>query len=184
MLEVGAVPAEDTLLCLPALERATTKTGINLDGPHRFRDFDILRADANRMSCFSDDSFDTVLCNSVLEHDKHFWLSVGEMHRVTRPGGLIAIGVPGFATLTLERKALRLARILDRLQLPRALVDALEASTLTLQIHSFPGDYYRFSEQAVREVFLDGLRDTEVRTLLAPPRIVCAGVKGAGVKPR
>jgi SAM-dependent methyltransferase len=179
VLEVGAVPAEDTLLCLPALAGAKTKIGINLDGPHRYRDFDILRADANRMSCFSDESFDTVLCNSVLEHDKHFWMSVAEIHRVTRPGGLIVIGVPGFAGIPRGRKTSRLMRILYRLQLPGAMVASLEASTLTLQPHFFPGDYYRFTEQVVKEVFLDGSLNIEVRTLMLPPRIIGAGIKPA-----
>jgi hypothetical protein len=90
VLKVGAVPAEDTLLCLPALAGSKTRIGINLDGPHRYRDFDILRADANRMSCFSDECLDTVLCNSVLEHDKHFWLNTGP-----QPGcGPASPGVP------------------------------------------------------------------------------------------
>ena len=177
MLEVGAVPAEDTLLCLPALARAKTKIGINLEGPHRYRDFDILRADANRMSCFSDESFDTVICNSVLEHDRRFWMSIGEMHRVTRPGGLIVIGVPGFAATSRERKTSSLVRILYRLRFPGSMVDSLKASTLTLQVHRFPEDYYRFSEQAVKEVFLDGLGDIEIRTLMVPPRIIGAGIK-------
>ncbi len=87
VLEVGAVPSQDSLLCLPALAGAKSKVGINLDGPSRYADFEILRADANALTCFADESFDTVLCNSVLEHDKHFWKSLSEMKRVTRPGG-------------------------------------------------------------------------------------------------
>ena len=51
---------------------------------------------ANRMDAFEDEMFDLVLSNATLEHDKHFWLSVAEMHRVLRPGGLLVIGVPGF----------------------------------------------------------------------------------------
>jgi hypothetical protein len=40
VLEIGAVPAEDTLLCLPCLRGASSKTGVNIDGPSRFRDED------------------------------------------------------------------------------------------------------------------------------------------------
>jgi len=177
VLEVGAVPSADTLLCLPAIARAKSKVGINLNGPSRYADFEILRGDANALSCFADESFDTVLCNSVLEHDRCFWLSLSEMNRVTRPGGLIVIGVPGFATLPIERRASRLARLLRRLGVAHALLDPAEASTLTLRTHAFPGDYYRFSPQAVREVFLEGLLDTELHTLMLPPRIIGSGVK-------
>ena len=177
VLEVGAVPSQDSLLCLPALAGAKSKVGINLDGPSRYADFEILRADANAMSCFADESFDTVLCNSVLEHDKHFWKSVSEMKRVIRPGGLIAIGVPGFVTLPIERKASRVARILRRLRVSRALLDPMDASTLTLRTHAHPSDYYRFSPQAVRDVFLDGLIDTELHTVMLPPRLIGVGIK-------
>ena len=177
VLEVGAVPSQDSLLCLPALAGAKSKVGINLDGPSRYADFEILRADANALTCFADESFDTVLCNSVLEHDKHFWKSLSEMKRVTRPGGLIVIGVPEFTTLPFERKASRLASILSRLGVSRALLDAIDASTLTLRTHTFPSDYYRFSPQAVRDVFLDGLIETELHTLMLPPRIIGVGIK-------
>jgi SAM-dependent methyltransferase len=163
-------------LCLPALAGAKSKIGINLDGPGSYADFKILRADANALTCFADESFDTVLCNSILEHDKHFWKSVSEMKRVTRPGGLIVIGVPGFTTLPIERKASRLVRILNRLGVSRSMLDFLDASTLTLRTHAFPSDYYRFSPQAVRDVFLDGLIDTELHTLMLPPRIIGVGI--------
>ena len=51
------------------------------------------------------------------------------------------------------------------------------AATLTLRTHDYPGDYYRFSPQAMREVFLPDLRDVTVQTLMVPPRIIGAGVK-------
>lgn len=155
---------------------------MNLDGPHRHRDVEILRADANSLASmpgFGDDSFDTVLCNSVLEHDRFFWRTLAEMKRVTRPGGVIGIGVPGYAKLPLERTASRLARTLAWIRVPGRIRDPLGASTLTLQIHDHPGDYYRFSPQAVAEVFLEGLVDTELHTLMLPPRVIGFGVKPA-----
>ena len=94
-----------------------------------------------------------------------------------RKGGLIAIGVPGFNTLPVERTASRLARILSRLGVSQAALDAMDASTLTLRTHNFPGDFYRFSPQAVTEVLLDGLLDKEVHTLMLPPRIIGVGIK-------
>jgi len=177
VLEVGSMPSPDTLLCLPCLRDAKSKTGINLDGSFTMGDFEIGRANANCMSCFADESFDTVLCNSVLEHDRHFWKSIGEIFRVARAGALIAIGVPGYTVLPVERTLSRAAGALRRAGISGARLDAMDASTPTLRIHLYPGDYYRFSPQAVREVFLDGLVETEVRTVLLPPRIIGAGVK-------
>ena len=88
----------------------------------------------------------------------------------------MVIGVPGFTTIPIERKASRLARVIHKLGAPRALLDAMDASTLTLRTHAFPEDYYRFSPQAVLGL-LDGLLDTEICTLMLPPRIIGAGVK-------
>jgi SAM-dependent methyltransferase len=179
VLEIGALPTDDTLLCLPALAGARSRIGVNLDGPHRHGDFEILRADANSLASlpgFGDATFDTVLCNSVLEHDPFFWKTLAEMKRVTRPGGVIGIGVPGYAKLPVERRASRLAAALSWIGVPAGILDPLRAATLTLQIHNHPGDYYRFSPQAVAEVFLEGLEAPEVHTLMLPPRVIGFGV--------
>jgi len=180
VLEIGAVASDESLLCLPALRGARSKVGVDLDGPHAHADFQVLAVDANDMRCFPDASFDTVLTNSVLEHDRYFWRTLAEIERVARPGALIVIGVPGFAKLDLERLASRAARLplvgsLLRRRLPAAL-----ASTVTLQVHDFPADYYRFSPRAARDVFLERLDAPEVRTLLIPPRVIAIGVKRGG----
>jgi len=163
VLEVGATPDESTLLNLPALTGAREKIGINKAGASRFKEFSILEADANAMTCFPDQRFDVVLSNSVLEHDRYFWKTLVEIRRVTRPGGLIAIGVPGYSQ-----------------QPPRGILfggDALRHSTLTLRVHNFPGDYYRFSEQAFREVLFEGMEDVAIRNVLMPPRIIGVGIR-------
>ncbi|KKN43888.1 hypothetical protein LCGC14_0698370 [marine sediment metagenome] len=49
---------------------------------------------ANDMPEMYAEYFDWVLCNSMLEHDRHFWRTVAEMKRVLRPGGVLIIGVP------------------------------------------------------------------------------------------
>lgn len=188
VLEIGAVASGDSLLCLPSLRGARSKVGVNLEGPLAYADFEVRAVDANDMRCFPDGSFDTVLTNSVLEHDRYFWRTLAEIERVARPGALVVIGVPGFEKLAVERLTSRAARLpvvgtLLRRGLPMAL-----ASTLTLHVHDFPADYYRFSARAAREVFLERLDDAEVRTVLVPPRILAAGVKrrvaGKGDPPR
>lgn len=180
VLEIGAVPSGDSLLTLPALAGATEKVGVSLDGPSRHADFEIVRGNANDLAAFGDARFDTVLCNSVLEHDPRFWRTLAEIRRVARPGAVVAIGVPGYAPVRPSRWMRRL-RAVGRLPGLRsslgAWAEARLVSTPTLVVHEFPGDYYRFTEAAVREVFLEGLRAPEVRRVLTPPRFVGSGVR-------
>lgn len=180
VLEIGAVPNDESLLCLPSLRHASRRIGLNLDGPCQGPGFDVVRGNGNslpRDDGFADDTFDTVLCNAVLEHDRCFWKTLDEMKRVARPGGVIGIGVPGYDKLPVERKVSKISRMLSRIGVPAAVLDPWRASTLTLQIHNYPGDYYRFSPQAVAEVFLEGLIKPEIRTVLTPPRIIGFGIK-------
>ena len=117
-----------------------------------------VKGNANDMQdVFDDDHFDLVVCSATLEHDKHFWLSVGEMQRVLKPGGLLIISVPGYVKNP-ERDQGR--------------------ATHTYRVH-YEFDYYRFSEQAVREVFFDGMSRVRVKPVMFPPRIF-----GHGYKPR
>ncbi len=178
VLEVGAVPSEHSLLCLASLQHATQKIGINLDGPYEYKDFKILKGNSNCMECFDDTSFNMVLCNALLEHDKYFWKTIAEIKRVTKPGGLIVIGTPGYTYL----KAEKLKSILKKIPGVRKLqsadrLDALFRATITFEVHNFPGDYYRFSEQAFKDVFFDGMSDVEVCSIMVPPRIIGAGIK-------
>jgi SAM-dependent methyltransferase len=177
VLEIGAVPGESSLLCMKSLSGATEKVGINLDGPHRYQDFTILKGNANTMDCFEDGQFNTVLCNGVLEHDKFFWKTLREIRRVAAPGSLVVIGTPGYTRLpaipervdkTLLLRALRKLRWLD-------FVPAIFRSTPTLEIHAAPGDYYRFSAQTFREVFFEGMQAVEIRSVLVPPMLIGAG---------
>lgn len=174
VLEVGAVPHAGSLLNLDALTDASSKLGINLDGPHRYGDFEILRVNANDMGCFPDARFDTVLCNAVLEHDPYFWKTVSEVRRVTKPGGLVVVGVPGYCKLPFEKPYRYLMR---RIPGVHRYLNALVTSTLTQYIHLAPGDYYRFSKDAVRDVLLEGMIDVEVGSVLMPPRIIGSGRK-------
>ncbi len=104
VLEVGAIPSNKSLLCMKSLGTATEKVGINLDGPHKFKDFKIHKGNANSMNCFEDERFDIVLCNATLEHDKYFWRTIAEIKRVTKPGGLIVIGTPGYTNNSKVKK--------------------------------------------------------------------------------
>jgi len=178
VLEVGALPDDDALLNLPALRGASAKIGINVTRGGRHRDFEVVVGSAHAMDGFPDASFDTVLCNATLEHDPEFWKTVAEVNRVTRGGGLIAIGVPGFGSPDLEHRA---RRLLHRIPVLRRRWRAVAAvSTLTFHLHDFPGDYYRFSRQAVATVLLRGLEDVRVESVLLPPRLIGSGFRPGG----
>ena len=176
VLEIGATPDDSTLLNLPSLNTAREKIGINLAGASRHNDFSIIEANANAMTCFPDQRFDVVLCNAVFEHDPFFWKSLAEIRRVTKSGGLVAIGVPGYRQLPFEKTVRHWLAKLPRSR-PHRDGPALQHSTLTLAVHNFPGDYYRFSEQAVRDVFFEGMQEVEIRSVLVPPRIIGTGIR-------
>jgi SAM-dependent methyltransferase len=175
VLELGATATADTLLTLPALRDARSKVGLGLTGG-RGADFTILRGNANHMP-FAAGRFDTILCNSMLEHDRRFWLTLAEIRRVARPGAVVILGVPGYVV---ARRS-RMLHLLEHLGVPRLPVigrrlEVALASTPTLVVHDFPGDYYRFSAQAMREVLLAGLREVAITEVLSPPRLIGSGI--------
>ena len=155
-LEVGGMMGEDSLLRFPELAGAE-RVCLNLVELPSDDEVTAVTGNANDMDVFDKESFDLVVCCSTLEHDKRFWLSVAEMKRVLRPSGLLVIGVPGYVKDEQRDQG---------------------RSTLTYRVH-YRFDYYRFSEQAVREVFFDGMERVRVRAMMTPPRLI-----GSGYKPR
>jgi SAM-dependent methyltransferase len=155
-LEVGGLMGADSLLRFPELAGAQ-RYCLNLVDQPSDREITAVKGNANDMSMFKRDWFDLVVCCATLEHDKRFWLSVAEMKRVLRPGGLLVVGVPGYIKDP-ERDQGR--------------------STLTYRVH-YAFDYYRFSEQAMREVIFEGMERVRVRPIMTPPRLI-----GHGRKPR
>lgn len=177
VLEVGAWPGADALLNMPCLRHLPERVGLNLEGAD-CGDFRIVQGNANEMTAFTDGRFPAVLSNATLEHDRDFWKTFSEIHRVTAPGGLIAIGVPGHAGMGLHTDAPRslFGRVMKAFTRSRY-ADLVLASTLTLGVHNLPGEDYRFSEQAVREVFMGGLAGVQTRLVLNPPRVIGWGRK-------
>jgi SAM-dependent methyltransferase len=101
----------------------------------------------NMRGVFADGQFATVLCNAVIEHDKYFWRSLDEMKRVLAPGGILAIGAPGY----IARRQLK----------DNVVNDKLKKATITFDLHSTP-DYWRFSRMAFKEVICEGLEVLEI----------------------
>jgi SAM-dependent methyltransferase len=178
VLEIGAMPSPMTLLNLPSLKNAPEKIGINLAEASQYGEMTILQGNANSMIDFPAERFDTVLSNATLEHDRFFWKTIAEIRRVTKPGGLIVLGAPGYGRPGAEKWVKRIVRNIPFLgQSLRRRFEFLFASTLTLHVHNFPGDYYRFSAQAFREVFFEGMDEIEIFLLLRPLRIIGAARK-------
>ncbi len=158
-LEVGA--GAWTLLSIPTIDHSP-RVALNLrfDRPsEQLRRTIRVVGNGNRLP-FADASFDCVLSCSALEHDKYFWRSTAEVHRVLRPGGYFVVGVPIYMTLPGDK----------------------DFTTLTYARHgrAYDADYYRFSEQAVREVFFEGYAEVtdEVVVRQQPnPYLVAAGRK-------
>jgi SAM-dependent methyltransferase len=154
-LEVGGLMGEDSLLRFPELADADRYCLNLLEQPSE-QGIAAVKGNANDMrDLFDSDWFDLVLCCSTLEHDKRFWRSVSEMRRVLRPGGLLVISVPGYIKDPETDRG---------------------RSTLTYRVH-YSYDYYRFSEQAVRQVFFEGMERVRVRPFHTPPRIFGHGYK-------
>lgn len=195
VLEIGAVPTSDSLLNIGVFGGVSKRVGINLDGGESYsigdagqaNDYEIIKGNANNMTGFEDDSFDVVICNSVFEHDKFFWKSISEIRRVARDGALIVIGIPGYDKLenlkpvmprrvrgSFKRRVKYKARQFATKVLRRVFPE-LSTETPTLCVHNWPGDYYRFSPQALKEVFFEGMKDVEIYSVMVPPRVIGIG---------
>jgi|SRR5712692_4652948 len=188
VLEIGAgVDASQTLLSV--LARASDRNyecvGIDLaveNIPTKLP-YELRQMSGNDMQDFDDASFDAIICNATLEHDRMFWRTLAEVRRVLKPGGFFYVGVPGYPRRRnrLQRAALRpqaggrLGRVPGLKQLSeRARLSQL-AGVGTLWYHAAPHDYYRFSEDAVRDVFLEEMHCLTLRYVLWPVRILAVG---------
>jgi SAM-dependent methyltransferase len=159
-LEVGA--GQRTLLSLPPFRnsRRVAFNMIEFESPgSELRACERRVGNSNAMPFFSDGEFDCVLSSSVLEHDKYFWKSVSEIDRILAPGGVFVVGVPIY----------------------RALPTDWFNTTVTFKRHGlhYNADFYRFSEQAVREVLLDSLEPGPALLVRRYPNpyYVAAGIK-------
>jgi ubiquinone/menaquinone biosynthesis C-methylase UbiE len=159
VLEVGA--ANWTLLSIPIFQSGK-RVALNL----RFDDISEQLSQAERVIgnsnslTFDDGSFDCVMSCSVLEHDKYFWRSTQEIRRVLRPGGYFIVGVPIYMTLDTDK----------------------DHTTQTYARHglAYNADFYRYSEQAVREVFFENYSEVTDEIIVRKhpnPYLVAAGRK-------
>jgi SAM-dependent methyltransferase len=159
VLEIGA--SAWTVLAIPLLQHAR-KIALNL----RFNDVSALSQQAqlilgnSNALGFPNETFDCVISCSALEHDPYFWRTVAETRRVLKKGGVFVVGVPIYRTLPTDYRR----------------------TTLTYARHgvAYNADFYRFSEQAVREIFFEGYAAVTDEVLVRRypnPYLVAAGRK-------
>lgn len=170
VLEVGTLPDTSSLLNMSILSSVRKKIGINLVTSGVYKDFEVIKCNANNMHIFQAESFDLVLSNATLEHDKYFWKSVSEMRRVLKKNGLMIIGVPTYSIV---------GGIWDKIGKIRFSPEVFQYATFTSRLHRSlgVGDYYRFSEESIREVFFEGFNNILTLELLSPPRIIGWGFR-------
>ncbi len=158
-LEIGA--GGWTLLSIPIFAQAR-RVALNLRFDkltEQLEKTERVIGNSNTME-FPDETFDCVMSCSAIEHDKYFWKSIAETKRVLKKGGLFIIGAPIYMTLPTDK----------------------DYTTLTYARHglAYNSDFYRFSEQAVREVFFEGYSEVtdEIIVRREPnPYLVAAGRK-------
>ena len=139
-------------------------TGEYIGIDHREGDNVDIALNGNDMSAhFEDESFDWVLCNSVMEHDLYFWLTTAEMKRVLKPGGILIVGMPslGFSHHGVSD---------DILVNPWIATNPEGAGIY---------DYYRFTKAAYYRFFLKDYLEVEVLNVdrCGSPRLCAAGRK-------
>lgn len=76
------------------------------------RNIGFVAADAYQLP-FEDASFDVVFAHALLEHLSDPQQSLREFHRVTRPGGFVALCSPDWEALDLEPHSMRLGRAIE-----------------------------------------------------------------------
>ena len=95
----------------------------------------------------------------------------------------LCLDEPKLFAISIQLKRLeRIKRILRRISLIRGLrsnqyLNMFFYTTITFELHSATGDYYRFSPQTFKEVFFEGMSNVEIHTIMLPPRIIGVGIK-------
>lgn len=91
------------------ISREQLETVRRLAQGREIMNLDFLAASATRLP-FADHSFDVVFSHALLEHLREPEQAVREFHRVTRPGGFIALCSPDWDNFQLEPHPARVAR--------------------------------------------------------------------------
>ena len=116
--------------------------------------YDRIQAEMNDIPCV-DASFDLIVANAVFHHSENLLETLTEMHRLLRPGGMIYVHVPNYASLTIHLGVSRFAynEPLGHLNYftPRTLAAMLRRAGFTrVRLHS---DHLEYQDFVHREPF-------------------------------
>ena len=164
-LEIGAT-SDTTLLNLPELVNSGPLLAINSDPQACTSTIKCLSG--NDLSSFPDNHFSLILCNSVLEHDLFFWKTLNEISRVSAPGAHLIIGVPSYGKMGNWQQLLNKYQAWLKIFLPKN----LNAASITLGLHSYPNDYYRFSDNAMKHLLNSDWENIQQINCMQPPRVI------------
>ncbi len=167
ILSVGDSARPHAILNMPYFRENKDKIdsqGLNIDKKHcgTYNHFTVHHGDGNTMTQYKDEEFDCVLSFMMMEHNPKFWLSLSEMKRVLKKGGLLIVAVPGF------HKSCQMPAYEDSL-------DKYPMSTV-YGLHGHP-DCYRFSPHFLMYVVFEDFAEQKVYDVLRPPRLVGIGYK-------
>jgi len=165
VLEIGATP-KTALIDLPELHHHDERIAINAD-PHACN-ARIMHLNSHDLSDFADEHFSMILCNAVWEHDLFFWQSLKEITRLCQARGLLILGLPSFGAMQQWQNHLGYKKHLLRFLLPRE----WQAASLTLGLHHYPDDFYRFSASAIRQLLKDDWQILEQIECMQAPRLI------------
>jgi len=77
--------------------RKIMKNAVNLD-KRRLKDVDVIHDLEETPLPFKDNEFDIIFSNHVLEHIKNLIPLMEDLHRITKPHGILKINVPHFSS--------------------------------------------------------------------------------------
>lgn len=174
ILNIGAGAREYDPLNFPYFrehEKEVELIGVNIaeNQTGTYGNFSVVRANAHEIP-FDHEYFDCIICNAMMEHDPKFWLTLSEVRRTLKTGGLFIAGTPGYVNKPLKKWIPFLPGF-------GSYKYDLSQATITYTVHDAPGDYYRFSEQAFRDVVFEGFENVNILTVMFPPRILGCGRK-------
>lgn len=164
IFSVGDSALPHAILNLPYFRENIDKidpVGLNLPGQGIgvFEHFEVKAGNAHHVE-YDDETFDCVVSFMMLEHDPEFWMSLSEMRRVLKKGGLMIIGIPGYV--------------------PEPTIKSSDftsgSGTITYETHGNP-DCYRFSPHWCEYVAFNKFENIEINMVKLPVRLITSGYK-------
>lgn len=128
VLDIGSMDVNGTVRDL--FEGVDAEKYIGID----FREgksVDMVMNAHNLLNTFAPESFDTIICMNMLEHDNHPMATLQQINALLKKNGNLLFAMP----------------------------------TINFPIHDHPGDYWRLTEQGVRDIVFKGYQICDMETI-------------------